>query len=70
MPDGFEIVVTSTLKATAEITRPLFSVAVVLRYVGAFYCLSVALCVSPMGIAYAIWSGIGIVVNWKGVGWS
>ena len=31
-------------------------------YIGAFYCLSVALRTIPMGIAYAIWSGIGIVV--------
>ncbi|MBB3349591.1 multidrug efflux SMR transporter [Sphingomonas sp. BK069] len=59
---GFEIVATSALKATAGFTRPLPSVVVVLGYAAAFYCLSVALRVIPMGIAYAIWSGIGIVV--------
>lgn len=59
---GFEIVATSALKATAGFTRPLPSVVVVLGYAAAFYCLSVALRVIPMGIAYAIWSGNGIVV--------
>ncbi|MBB3695661.1 multidrug efflux SMR transporter [Sphingomonas sp. BK580] len=59
---GFEIIATSALKAAAGFTRPLPSVVVVLGYVAAFYCLSLALRVIPMGIAYAVWSGIGIVV--------
>jgi small multidrug resistance pump len=59
---GFEIVATSALKAAAGFTRPFPSIVVILGYVAAFYCLSVALRVIPMGIAYAIWSGIGIVV--------
>ncbi|MBB3475379.1 multidrug efflux SMR transporter [Sphingomonas sp. BK345] len=59
---GFEIVATSALKAASGFTRPIPLIIVILGYVAAFYCLSVALRVIPMGIAYAIWSGIGIVV--------
>jgi len=59
---GLEIIATSALKAADGFTRPLPTLVVILGYVGAFYCLSVALRTIPMGIAYAIWSGIGIVV--------
>ena len=59
---SLEIIATSALKAAAGFTRPLPTAAVVIGYIGAFYCLSVALRTIPMGVAYAIWSGIGIVV--------
>jgi len=59
---GLEIIATSALKAADGFTRPFPTLVVILGYVGAFYCLSVALRTIPMGIAYAIWSGIGIVV--------
>lgn len=59
---ALEIVATSALKAAAGFTRPVPTMVVVAGYVGAFYCLSVALRTIPMGVAYAIWSGIGIVL--------
>ena len=59
---SFEIVATSALKASEGFTRPLPTFIVIAGYVSAFYCLSLALRTIPMGIAYAIWSGIGIVV--------
>lgn len=59
---SFEIVATSALKASEGFTRPLPTVIVIAGYVAAFYCLSLALRTIPMGVAYAIWSGIGIVV--------
>jgi small multidrug resistance pump len=34
----------------------------VLFYAGAFYFLSLSLRVMPVGVAYAIWSGVGIVL--------
>ena len=37
------------------------SLVVALGYLASFYCLSAALRTIPMGIAYAIWSGVGIV---------
>jgi small multidrug resistance pump len=35
---------------------------VILGYIIAFYCLSLTLKTIPVGIAYAIWSGVGIVL--------
>lgn len=57
-----EVVATSALKATETFTRPLPSALVVLAYAVAFYFLSVAVKVIPVGVAYGIWSGLGIVL--------
>jgi small multidrug resistance pump len=57
-----EVIATSSLKATAEFTRPWPSLLVVAGYVTAFYCLTLSLRVIPVGIAYALWSGLGIVL--------
>ena len=57
-----EVAATSTLKASDGFTRPLPTVIVIAGYVTAFYFLSLALRVIPMGVAYAIWSGIGIAL--------
>lgn len=57
-----EVVATSALKASAGFTRLGPSVAVVLGYAVAFYCLSLVLRTIPVGVAYAIWSGLGIVL--------
>jgi len=63
-----EVVATSALKAAAGFTRPLPSVLVGLGYGIAFYCLSLSLKVVPVGVAYAIWSGVGTaliaVIGW------
>ncbi|MGP1630487.1 MAG: DMT family transporter, partial [Giesbergeria sp.] len=53
---------TSALKASAGFTRLLPSAIVVLGYGMAFYCLSLTLKTVPIGVAYAIWSGLGIVL--------
>jgi small multidrug resistance pump len=58
---GCEIVATSALKAADGFTQPLPTGILVAGYVCSFYCLSLALRTIPMGIAYAIWSGVGIV---------
>jgi multidrug transporter EmrE-like cation transporter len=57
-----EVIGTSALKASEGFTRLLPSVVVVLGYAVAFYCLSLVLKTVPVGIAYAIWSGLGIVL--------
>jgi small multidrug resistance pump len=57
-----EVIATSFLKASAGFSRPLPSVVVVVGYAAAFYFLSLALRTMPVGIAYAIWSGAGIVL--------
>jgi len=57
-----EVIATSALKASDGLTRLLPSVIVLAGYGVAFLFLSFALRSIPMGIAYAIWSGIGIVL--------
>lgn len=57
-----EVIATSALKSSEGFTKPLASIVVVLGYVIAFYGLSLTLKTIPVGIAYAIWSGVGIVL--------
>lgn len=57
-----EVVATSALKASEGFTRLWPSVLVVLGYGVAFFCLSLTLRTIPVGIVYAVWSGIGIVL--------
>ncbi|MFO7308901.1 MAG: SMR family transporter [Pseudomonadota bacterium] len=57
-----EVIATSALKASESFTRPLPALVTVIGYGVAFYCLSLTLRTIPVGIAYAIWSGIGIVL--------
>ena len=57
-----EIVATSALKSSDGFTRLLPSVVTTLGYVVSFYFLSLTLREVPVGIAYAIWSGVGIVL--------
>ncbi|WP_234264058.1 SMR family transporter [Hydrogenophaga sp. NFH-34] len=57
-----EVVGTSALKASEGFTRLWPSVLVVAGYAVAFYCLSLVLRTIPVGVAYAIWSGLGIVL--------
>lgn len=54
-----EVVATSALKASAGFSQLVPSVVVIAGYGTAFYCLSLALRSVPLGIAYAIWSGVG-----------
>ena len=63
-----EVIATSALQASAGFTRPGPSVLVVLGYGVAFYCLSLTLRTVPVGVAYALWSGLGIVLI-TAVGW-
>ncbi len=57
-----EVIATSALKAAEGFTRFWPSVIVLVGYGLAFYCLSLTMRTIPIGIAYAIWSGIGIVL--------
>ncbi|MCW4456387.1 SMR family transporter [Flavobacterium sp. MXW15] len=57
-----EVVGTSFLKSAAGFTRLWPSLAVAVCYALAFYCLSLALRTLPVGIAYAVWAGAGIVL--------
>ncbi|HWU74557.1 MAG TPA: SMR family transporter [Sphingomonas sp.] len=63
-----EVIGTSFMKASAGFTRPGPAAATILAYAVAFYALSLTLRTIPTGIAYAIWSGVGIVLI-AGVAW-
>ncbi len=57
-----ETIATTALQASQQFTRALPSVIVVIGYAVSFYLLAGALKTIPVGIAYAIWSGLGIVL--------
>jgi small multidrug resistance pump len=57
-----EVVATSALKTSAGFTKLGPSAIVVAGYGLAFYLLALTLDQIPVGIAYAIWSGVGIVL--------
>lgn len=57
-----EVTGTSALKAAEGFTRLVPSLVVVAGYLIAFYFLSLSLRTIPIGIAYAVWSGIGIAL--------
>ena len=57
-----EVIATSALKASDGFSRLWPSVIVVIGYGTAFYFMSLSIQVIPVGITYAIWSGVGIVL--------
>ncbi|WP_262967324.1 DMT family transporter [Methylobacter psychrophilus] len=57
-----EVIATSALKTTEGFTRWLPSLLVVIGYTSSFYFLSLTLRTIPLGVAYAIWSGVGIAL--------
>ena len=56
-----EVIATSSLKSTEGFTNLIPSLIVMIGYCAAFYFLSLTLDEIPVGVAYAIWSGVGIV---------
>lgn len=56
-----EVLATSALKASDGMTRVVPSIVALTGYGVAFFCLSRALLTIPLGVSYAIWSGVGIV---------
>lgn len=63
-----EVVGTSALKSSEGFSRLYPSIIVILGYVGAFYFLSLTLKTIPIGVAYAIWAGLGTALI-TAVGW-
>ncbi|HVK98194.1 MAG TPA: SMR family transporter [Dongiaceae bacterium] len=57
-----EVIATSALKGSDGFSRLWPSLLVVAGYGIAFYFLSLTLKVIPVGVAYAVWSGVGIVL--------
>ena len=63
-----EVVATSALKASDGFSRPGPAAVTVVGYGISFYLLALALREIPVGIAYAVWSGTGIVLI-SAIGW-
>lgn len=57
-----EVIATTALKASDGFSRLVPSVIVVAGYAASFYFLAVTLKSIPVGVVYAIWSGVGIVL--------
>ncbi len=57
-----EVTGTMALQASAQFTKLVPSAIVVAAYLLSFYLLSLALKVIPVGVAYAIWAGLGVVL--------
>ncbi len=57
-----EVIATTALRASTGFTVLVPSAIAIVGYVVAFYFLSLTLKTMPVGIAYALWSGIGIVL--------
>lgn len=57
-----ETIGTSALQASQQFTRLGPSILVVVAYAASFYMLSITLRVMPVGVVYALWSGLGIVL--------
>lgn len=58
-----EVVATALLKSSDGFTKLAPSVGTVVGYGIAFYLLSLTLRTMPTGMAYAVWSGVGIVLT-------
>ena len=58
-----EVIATTSLKFSDGFSKLIPGVIVVLGYGASFYLLSISLKVMPIGIAYALWSGIGIILT-------
>jgi len=59
---GSEVIATLALKASNQFSDYFYSTICIVGYLSAFYFLSLVLKTVPVGIAYAIWAGMGIVL--------
>ncbi|WP_286145208.1 SMR family transporter [Thalassobius sp. I31.1] len=57
-----ETIGTASMQASQQFTKPLPSLVVVISYAVSFYLLSLTLKFMPVGVVYALWSGLGIVL--------
>jgi small multidrug resistance pump len=65
---AFEVAGTSALHACQQFTRPGPSLAVVMCYGVSLVLISLTFRTMPMGVVYALWAGIGVVLI-VAIGW-
>lgn len=58
-----EVMGTSSMRASNGFTKPLPTIGTIVAFLACFYFLSLALKAVPLGLAYAIWAGVGIVLT-------
>ncbi|WP_165008491.1 DMT family transporter [Neisseria yangbaofengii] len=58
-----EVIGTSSLKASEGFTKPLYAGIAIVAFVVALYLMSIITRTLPLGLVYAIWSGVGIVLT-------
>lgn len=63
----FEVTATTLLQKSEQFTRPVPTAGMIVFYVLSFYLMSHSLKVLPLGVAYAVWCGFGIILT-AGVG--
>ncbi|OUS27377.1 QacE family quaternary ammonium compound efflux SMR transporter [Gammaproteobacteria bacterium 45_16_T64] len=57
-----EVAATSAIKASEEFTKPIPSAIVILGYGLSLYLLALVLRSMPVGVTYAVWAGLGVVL--------
>lgn len=60
---GLEIVATNLLKLSDGFTKPFPTVGALLIYALSFYLVSIVFRTLPVGLVYAVWSGVGIILT-------
>jgi len=58
----FETIGTAAMQASTQFTKPIPIIIMVVGYGLSFYFMALVLKVMPVGVVYAIWSGMGIVL--------
>ena len=58
----FETIGTSALEASQQMSKIIPAIVVIIAYAISFYFMSLTLKYMPVGIVYALWSGLGIVL--------
>ncbi len=60
---GLEIVATNLLKLSDGFTKPFPTAGALLIYALSFYLVSIVFRTLPVGLVYAVWSGVGIILT-------
>ena len=60
---ALEVTGSSLLQKSQQFTRLMPTLGVAICFAASLYCLSVALKTIPLGVAYAIWAGLGIILT-------
>jgi DLP12 prophage; multidrug resistance protein (possible drug resistance protein) len=60
---GLEVIATNLLKLSDGFTKPLPTISALLIYALSFYLVSIVFRSLPVGLVYAVWSGVGIILT-------